>query len=208
MRIAILGAGNVGGALGESWSRHGHQISLGVRNPDSPEVRALLQRCGPVARAASPAQAVQDAAAVVNALPWPATRGVLEKLDLAGKVLLDCTNPLKPDLSGLEAGTTTSGGEMVAGWARGAKAVKIFNSTGFANMTNPVYDGKPIVMVYCGDDAEAKRIAAGPGARHRLRSGRRRASLERPPAGALGNGVVGLAGGQRRGWAASSRLPS
>jgi predicted dinucleotide-binding enzyme len=161
MRIGMLGAGNVGGTLGTAWARHGHEVFFGVRNPDSPDVHALLQRVGPRGRAESVTDAVRSAEAVVNALPWPATRGVLEKLDLAGKILLDCTNPLKPDLSGLEVGTTTSGGELVAGWAKGARVIKIFNTTGFGNMENPSYGGKPITMLYCGDDAEAKHTAAG-----------------------------------------------
>jgi predicted dinucleotide-binding enzyme len=161
MRIGILGAGKVGGALGSAWARHGHEVFFGVRNPDSPEIHALLQRSGPRARAESVADAVRSAEAVVNALPWPATREVLEKLNLNGKILLDCTNPLKPDLSGLEVGTTTSGGEQVATWAKGAKVVKIFNTTGYANMVNPAYGGEPLPMFYCGDDAEAKQAAAG-----------------------------------------------
>jgi predicted dinucleotide-binding enzyme len=161
MRIGILGAGNVGGTLGTAWARHGHEVFFGVRNPDSTDVHALLHRSGPRGRAESVADAVRSAEVVVNALPWPATRGVLEALDLAGKILLDCANPLKPDLSGLEVGATTSGGELVAEWAKGARVVKIFNTTGFANMANPSYGGEPIAMFYCGDDAEAKRAAAG-----------------------------------------------
>ncbi len=161
MRIGILGAGNVGGALGTAWARHGHEVVFGVRNPDSPEVHALLQRSGPRGRGESVPDAVRSAEVVVNALPWPATRGVLEKLDLAGKILLDCVNPLKPDLSGLEVGATTSAGELVAGWAKGARVVKIFNTTGFGNMENPSYGGKPVTMFYCGDDADAKHTAAG-----------------------------------------------
>ena len=97
---------------------------------------------------------------IVNALPWPAVKGVLSGLTLQGKVLLDCTNPLLENLAGLEVGTTTSGGEMVAGWAHGAQVVKIFNSTGFGNMVNPTYQGKPSTMFYCGDDPGAKRTAA------------------------------------------------
>jgi 8-hydroxy-5-deazaflavin:NADPH oxidoreductase len=161
MRIGILGAGKVCGTLGTAWARHGHEVFFGVRNPDSADAHALLHRSGPRGRAESVADAVRSAEVVVNALPWPATRGVLETLDLSGKILLDCANPLKPDLSGLEVGTTTSGGELVAGWAKSARVVKIFNTTGFANMANPSYGGEPITMFYCGDDAEAKRAAAG-----------------------------------------------
>jgi predicted dinucleotide-binding enzyme len=89
-----------------------------------------------------------------------AAKDVLSNLNLSNKMLLDCCNPFKPDLSGLEVGTTTSGGEMVAEWARGAKVVKIFNTTGSNNMENPVYAGAAIPMFYCGDDAGAKKTAA------------------------------------------------
>jgi predicted dinucleotide-binding enzyme len=73
---------------------------------------------------------------------------------------LDCTNPLLPDLSGLTSGNTGSGGEEVAGWTPGARVVKIFNTTGFGNMANPIYVAGPITMLYCGDDPAAKKIAA------------------------------------------------
>ena len=81
-------------------------------------------------------------------------------MNLSNKVLLDCSNPFKPDLSGLEPGTEASGGEQVAGWARGAKVVKIFNTTGSNNMEDPWYGGAAIPMFYCGDDAVAKKTAA------------------------------------------------
>ena len=138
MRIALLGKGNVGGTLGEAWKRAGHEVIYGERN--------ALQ------------EAVASAEVVVNALPWPATREVLTGLDLKGRVLIDCTNPVFPDLSGMAIGTTTSGGEEVAKWAAGARVVKAFNTTGFHNMANPVYDGKPVPMFYCGDDAAANEI--------------------------------------------------
>jgi 8-hydroxy-5-deazaflavin:NADPH oxidoreductase len=160
MKIGILGAGNVGGALGQSWTRHGHEVFFGVRKPDSPEIHELLQRCGPRARAESIADAVRSGEVIVNALPWPATRPVIEKLDFEGRTLLDCSNPFKPDLSGLEIGTTTSAGEMVAEWSRSSKVVKIFNTTGFNNMTDPKIHGHSLTMLYCGDDAAAKNTAA------------------------------------------------
>src|SRR5262249_29771021 len=72
---------------------------------------------------------------------------------------LDCTNPLAADLSGLTVGLTTSGGEQVASWARGARVVKVFNTTGFGNMANPTYREGAVTMLYCGDDPEAKAAA-------------------------------------------------
>jgi hypothetical protein len=103
---------------------------------------------------------VRSGEAIVNTLPWPAVQPVLEKLDFGGKPLLDCTNPLKPDLSALEVGTTSSGGELVAQWSRSSKVVKIFNSTGANNMADPKIHGHRVTMLYCGDDAGAKSIAA------------------------------------------------
>jgi 8-hydroxy-5-deazaflavin:NADPH oxidoreductase len=149
MKIAVLGAGNVGSTLGQSWSRRGHEVIYGVRQPESGN-----------ASQATVADAAARAEVVAITLPWPAVKGVLEGLNLTGKVVLDCTNPLKPDLS-LDTSAGASGGESVAKWAKGARVVKIFNTTGFNNMANPAYGGKPIMMCYCGDDAEAKRIAAG-----------------------------------------------
>ena len=160
MKIAVLGAGNVGGTLGEAWTRHGHEVYFGVRDPGADSVKALLQRCGPRARAESMVDAVRSGEAAAVALPWGAARSVLEPLDLQGKVVLDCMNPLKPDMSGLEVGTTTSGAEQVASWVKGAKVVKIFNTTGFSNMAKPKYGNHAITMLYCGDDDSAKATAA------------------------------------------------
>jgi 8-hydroxy-5-deazaflavin:NADPH oxidoreductase len=160
MKIGILGGGNVGGALGEGWAKYGHEVYFGVRNPDAEEMKSTLSRMGGQGQAGSCPSAVEFGEVVVNALPWPATKSALSALDFKGKVLLDCTNPLLENLAGLEVGTTTSGGEMVAGWAIGASVVKIFNTTGYMNMANPTYHGKATPMFYCGDDSAAKHSAA------------------------------------------------
>jgi predicted dinucleotide-binding enzyme len=160
MKLGILGGGNVGGALGHAWARAGHDIVFGVREPSGPDMRKVLGRCQGRARAGDANEAAQFGDVIVNALPWAATRDVVPRLNLKGKVVLDAANPLLPDLAGLEVGTTSSAGEQVAQWAPGAKVVKIFNSTGSNNMENPVYDGKPITLFYCGDDADAKSTAA------------------------------------------------
>jgi predicted dinucleotide-binding enzyme len=81
--------------------------------------------------------------------------------DLTGKLILDVTNPMLPDLSGLDTEAGSSGGEKVAALAGEIPVVKIFNTTGFKNMIDPVYNGERATMFYCGDDANAKSIAAG-----------------------------------------------
>ena len=161
MRIAVIGAGNVGGTLGTGWANRGHEIFFGVRDTADPKLEELRARVHGNAHAARVNEAVAAAEVVALTVPWPAAQDALRSAgDLGGKILLDCTNPLKPDLSGLTVGYTASGAEQVAAWARGARVVKIFNTTGFSNMANPEYREGRSMMLYCGDDTEAKRVAA------------------------------------------------
>jgi len=161
MRIAIIGAGNVGGTLGTGWARRGHEVIFGARNASDPKLKELLAKAGGKARAAGVKEAAAAAEVVALTVPWPAAQDALRSAgDLRGMILLDCTNPLKPDLSGLTVSYTTSGGEQVAGWAPGARVVKIFNTTGFPNMANPEYPEGRSMMLYCGDDPAAKKVAA------------------------------------------------
>jgi predicted dinucleotide-binding enzyme len=91
--------------------------------------------------------------------PWPATKEAVSGVQLAGKVVVDVTNPILPDLSGLEVGTITSGAEQVAHWAKGARVVKAFNTVGFNVMARPKFQDGSAVMFYCGDDTDAKKTA-------------------------------------------------
>jgi predicted dinucleotide-binding enzyme len=95
MKIAIIGTGNVGGALARAWARAGHRIFLGVRNLQDQKVLALTAE-GPLTSAHSPAEAVNDAETVLFAIPPNALRQVLDNLgDLKGKVLIDATNSVR-----------------------------------------------------------------------------------------------------------------
>lgn len=162
MNIAIIGAGHVGGALGKGWSKKGHSVVFGVRDPNNTEIKKILDECGPSVRAVSVQAAADSAEVVVLAVPWSGLADAIRSAGgLAGKIVLDCSNPVKPDLSGLELGLTTSAGEQVAAWAPKAKVVKIFNTTGADNMENPSYSSGPVTMLYCGNDEGAKPTAAG-----------------------------------------------
>jgi len=160
MNVAVIGSGNVGSALGKGWAKKGHNVVFGVRNPADHKVKALLKDVGSNARAEAVSEAAASGDVVVFATPWKATQDAIRSAgDLTGKIVFDCTNPLKPDLSGLEVGHTTSAAEQVASWTSGAKVVKIFNTTGANNMENSRYPGGAPVMFYCGDDAGAKKAA-------------------------------------------------
>lgn len=154
MKISIIGAGHVGSALGSGWAKHGHEITFGVRNPKKTDSATT-------AKIVSVMEAAQASDVIVLSVPWGAVPdALLSAGDLKGRILLDATNPLLPDLSGLETAPGTSAGEKVAALS-GAAVVKIFNTTGYPNMANPDYHGERATMFYCGDDVNAKRIAAG-----------------------------------------------
>jgi predicted dinucleotide-binding enzyme len=159
MQIAVIGAGNVGRALGKSWLDHGHDVRFGVPNPADPKYRDL-----PAARLANPAEAAANAEAIVLATPWPATEAAVRGLGkLAGRVVIDCTNPLGmgPGGLGLMVGHSSSGGEMVAQWAKDAIVFKAFNTTGAANMADLSGYDVPPAMFVAGDDTARKPLVMG-----------------------------------------------
>src|SRR5579872_4920184 len=145
MKLAIIGAGNVGGALGTRLAAKSHGIYFGVRDAENQRYARLKANANTAIT--NPADAVKNGAVVILATPWGVTKQAIEGCgSLAGKILIDCTNPIKADFSGLETGPL-SGAEMVAGWATGAKIVKCFNQTGAENMADPGYgDRRPVMF--------------------------------------------------------------
>ncbi|HSE91707.1 MAG TPA: NADPH-dependent F420 reductase [Methylomirabilota bacterium] len=161
MRIAVIGAGNVGGALGRVWAQRGHQVVFGVRDPEAGKIRTLVQGAGANATAARIAPAVAGADVVVLAVPWSATGDTIAAAgDLRGKILVDATNPLTPDVSDLAIGHDTSGGEQLARRVPAARVVKAFNTIGAMHLADPTFGGQRASMFLCGDDAAAKATVA------------------------------------------------
>lgn len=156
MRLGIIGAGHVGGTLGRLWEAQGHDVRFGVRNPSSESGGGLPHnRTGVISDVAAFADVI------VLAVPYEATADALKATGpLAGKTVIDCTNPLLPDLAGLAVGTTTSAAEEVAKLVPAAKVVKCFNTLGYANFANPMFGDEKASMFYCGDDAGVKMIVA------------------------------------------------
>src|SRR6266487_2237095 len=153
-RIAIIGAGSVGGTLGQAWLKHGEDVVWGLRNAADPKYAVL-----PKERVKPLADAVAGAEIVVITTPWSATEAAVKSLgSLAGKIVIDCTNPLGmgPDGLQLVLGFNTSAGEQVASWASGAFVFKTLNTTGAGNMAKAAdYPVKPVMLV-AGDDAGKK----------------------------------------------------
>ncbi|MBC8166294.1 MAG: NADPH-dependent F420 reductase [Bryobacteraceae bacterium] len=157
MKIGIIGSGNVGGALGCRWAQAGHEVIFASRHPQSPEMQELIAK-SPGSRAASDAEAVSPSEILVLATPWPPTEQIVRGLgDLGNRIVIDATNALKPDLSGMALENTTSGAEQVSKWALGGRVVKAFNTVGSNIMENSTFGAEKPVLFYCGDDAEAKK---------------------------------------------------
>lgn len=158
MKIGILGAGNVGGALGKLWANQGHEIFFGVRDPRSAKVQTALAEVGSSARAGSLAEAVAFADLVLLAVPSAAVAEVAAaRIDWRGKIVMDATNRFPP----AAAGSGNSMGEELARLLSGARVVKAFNTTGSGNMDGRAYGDQRVDIHLCGDDAEAKAIVAG-----------------------------------------------
>ncbi len=110
------------------------------------------------ARVTSSQRAAQEAEVVVLSVHWPAAEsavaGVREQL--AGKILVDCTNAVGADL-----GPQLSAAEQIQAWAPECVVVKSFNQIGFNIMADPVLEGRRAVLFVAGDSAEACKVVAG-----------------------------------------------
>ena len=164
MPIAIIGAGAVGATLGQAWLDHGQDVIWGLRKPADPKYASLAKE-----RVKAPAEAAKEAEIVVIATPWSATQAAVQSLgSLAGKIVIDCTNPLGmgPDGLQLVLGFDTSAGEQVASWAPDAFVFKTLNTTGASNMARAAeYPVKPLMLVAGGGREEAGGDGAGRHAR-------------------------------------------
>ena len=158
MRIAVIGAGAVGSGVAAAAVKAGHEVVMASRHTE--RAAAVADEVG--ARAAETSQAAADGAdMVVLAVPSVAVADVCDQIrrHVAGRIVVDPTNPLEPDLSGvLEA--TLSVAEEIAVLLPGASVVKAFNTVLGRRLAEPVVDGVRLDGFYAGDDARAKAAVA------------------------------------------------
>ena len=161
MRIAVIGTGSVGRALGGRFAEIGHEIVFGSRSPSSGRVETLLAEIGHGVRAETPSDAAATAEVVVLAVPWSVAADAVAALgDLEDRILVDCTNPLLAGAAGLDIRGGVSGAERLRERTRGGRLVKAFNTTGAGNMADADYGDRRLSMPLCGDDRDARdRVA-------------------------------------------------
>lgn len=140
MRIAVIGRGRVGAALGGRLASAGHEVVYGVRTPRDTDERL-------------PAGAVAGADVILVAVPWSAVFETIDPEGWSGRLVIDSTNPIRRTASGLSPEPGESAAERIQARVPDASVFKAFNTTGFANMENPVVEGRRAMMPFCGDGA-------------------------------------------------------
>jgi predicted dinucleotide-binding enzyme len=160
MKIAVIGAGNVGRALGSSLAAAGNTVTFAGR--DAARTAEAAQAAGGTS-AATPAEAAAGADVIVIAVPFSEALAVAGSLApvAAGTVIIDATNPLKADYSGLATDGGPSGGELIAAALGGGAVVKAFNTLFAGVQGNPAAHGQVLDALYATDDEAAGAVVAG-----------------------------------------------
>ena len=166
MKVGIIGSGVVGQTLGAGFLKHGHGVMLGTRVPAKLSNWASANAGGQVG---SSAEAVQFGELLVLAVKGTAALLALQAVsveDLAGKVLIDTTNPIVdgPPEHGLLRLFTTPEDSLMERLQREfpyTRFVKAFSSVGNARMVDPSFPGGVPTMFICGNDAKAKQVVTG-----------------------------------------------
>lgn len=161
MNIGIIGPGKMGSGLGRIWAERGHRIIFSFSR--SQDKLNTLARSMKNARSGTPAEAAEASEVILLSVGWAAVKDAIESAGaMEGRIVIDCTNPLNADASGLVIGHTTSAAEEIARLVPGAKVVKAFN-TAFAEVYHSgsrLFGSRRPTMFYCGDDSEAKTIVS------------------------------------------------
>ena len=151
MNIAILGTGNIGSTLGTKWIKAGHSVYFGTRNPQKPEVQALLKSLGANAHAASIEQAIQSSEVVLFAIPGNTMDETItaNARALDGKIIIDAANkitsPVMDSLATFAAKTPT------------AKLYRAFNNYGWENFESPQFGSNTADLFFCGTEGDSRK---------------------------------------------------
>jgi NADPH-dependent F420 reductase len=162
-KIAIIGAGNVGGNLGATLSKAGFPVHFGVKDDPKKDNTALLDRCAKDAVIESVEAAANWADVVFVAVPAQVAVDVARSLasTFKDKIVVDCNNSLKFDGGPVWAPPPEGSlAQAMAKAAPGAKVIKGFNTFGADHHANPKHSGTAANVFLAGDDAGAKKTVS------------------------------------------------
>ncbi len=153
-KIAIIGTGNVGGALATQWANNVHEINLGVRDVNNFKGKALLSN--PNTHVFTIEEAVKQSEVILLSTPAPIAVEVAQSLgDTTGKIIIDTMNIVMG--RGPKGYNNTS--DAILDHTQSRDVVKCFNTTGANNMQNPVYGDTAIDLFVAGDSEKGKSTA-------------------------------------------------
>lgn len=158
MNVSILGTGNMARGLAVLFTKAGHVVTLASR--ERTKAQSVAAELGNAVKGSGLAEAATTADVVVLAVPYEAAKEVIDAAGgLSGKVVIDITNPLTADYSGLTVGHTTSAAEEIQKRAPQAKIVKAFNTV-FASVLQAggKAAGRPATVFVAGDDSKARKM--------------------------------------------------
>lgn len=155
MKVAIIGAGNVGTALATSIARAGHDVIITSRDPEDAASTAAASG-GRLADSSAAAAAQADV--IIPAVAFGDVPEVAAEIagPAAGKPVVDVTNRIDFGQSGPEIDTTSSNAEALAELLPKSPVVKAFNTLFASNQVDPIADGVQLDGFVAGDDPSAK----------------------------------------------------
>jgi 8-hydroxy-5-deazaflavin:NADPH oxidoreductase len=166
MNVTIIGAGNMGRGIGHRLVAGGHDVTVVDRDPEeagrlAEELRGAAQD-GATVETAGPGAELRGEL-VILAVYYPGDVEIVREQGerLAGKVVVDISNPLNQTFDALATAPGTSAAEEVAASApAGARVVKAFNTTFAGTLVEGQVAGQPLDVFIAGDDEEAKGTVA------------------------------------------------
>jgi 8-hydroxy-5-deazaflavin:NADPH oxidoreductase len=166
MNTTIIGTGNMARGIGTRLVSGGHSVTLVSRDPKAAAetvtaLKAAAQKGATVQVVASGSPLVGDV--VFLSVPYSAAADVIRQYQaqLAGKVVVDLTNPLNATYDGLVTPADSSAAEELAKLAPGARVVKAFNTVFGSTLITGVVAGQMVDILLAGDDADAKKVVSG-----------------------------------------------
>ncbi len=154
IKIVVLGAGNIGGTLGRKWIEAGNQVVFGVNNPNGEKANKLRSELGDRAVIHTTAEALAtNPDVVVLAIPGPSMNGTIEQYaqQLDGKIIFDTANKM--------GSNTHNSFDALQQHAPRSPIYRAFNTLGWENFANPLFDGTPADLFFCGTDGEPRTTA-------------------------------------------------
>jgi 8-hydroxy-5-deazaflavin:NADPH oxidoreductase len=149
MKIAILGAGNIGGTLGSKWSKAGHTVCFGVRDVNSPKTLAAVEQAQG-AKVLDVSAAIHESETILFSVPWKTVPEIAQThaAELNGKLLIDATNNF--------SGPVINHLKTLQNAAPETKIYRAFNSLSWEVFANPIINAQTADMFYSGPNGEMR----------------------------------------------------